>query len=81
LKGRELAFVNSRFFIGGQAGHIWHGTMIANMLLFSVESMPVLAILAGLIFLAKAGSLADVFSIDSEKLFVTSLAMSALPKE
>jgi hypothetical protein len=69
------------FFIGGQAGHIWHGTMVATMLLFSVESLPVLAILVGLIFFSKACSLADVFSIDSEKLFVTSLPMSALLQE
>jgi hypothetical protein len=63
LKGRELALANSRFFIERQAGHIWHGTIIADMLLFSVASLPVLAILAGLIFFAKAGSLADFFSI------------------
>ena len=68
-------------FFYWKAGRIWRGTMIANMLLFSVESLPVLAILVGLIFFSKACSLADVFSIDSEKLFVTSLAMSALPKE
>jgi len=81
LKGRELAFANSRFFIGGQAGHIWHGTMVATKLLFSLKSLPVPAILAGLIFFAKAGSLADVFSIDSEKLFVMSLPMFALLQE
>ena len=53
-----------------QVAHIWGGTMIASMLLFSVEELlglpvlklsPVLALLAGLMFFAKAGILSGIF--------------------
>ena len=72
-----------------QVAHIWGGTMIASMLLFSVEELlglpvlklsPVLALLAGLMFFAKAGILSGVFYIQSAALFATSLAMCGLPQ-
>ena len=72
-----------------QVAHIWGGTMIASMLLFSVEELlglpvlklsPVLALLAGLMFFAKAGILSGVFYIQSVALFATALAMCALPQ-
>jgi serine/threonine-protein kinase len=59
------------------------------MLLFSVEELlglpvlklsPVLALLAGLMFFAKAGILSGVFYIQSAALFATALAMCALPQ-
>ena len=71
-----------------QVAHIWGGTMIASMLLFSVEELlglpvlklsPVLALLAGLMFFAKAGILSGVFYIQSVALFATALAMCVLP--
>ncbi len=72
-----------------QIAHIWGGTMIASMLLFSVEELlglpvlklsPVLALLAGLMFFAKAGILSGVFYIQSIVLFVTGLGMCGLPQ-
>ena len=72
-----------------QVAHIWGGTMIASMLLFSVEELlglpvlklsPVLALLAGLMFFAKAGILSGVFYIQSVALFATALAMCVLPQ-
>ncbi len=72
-----------------QVAHIWGGTMIASMLLFSVEELlglpvlrlsPVLALLAGMMFFAKAGILSGVFYIQSAALFATSLVMCGLPQ-
>lgn len=72
-----------------QVAHIWGGTMIASMLLFSVEELlglpvlklsPVLALLAGLMFFAKAGILSGAFYIQSICLFVTGLVMCGLPQ-
>jgi len=72
-----------------QIAHIWGGTMIASMLLFSVEELlglpvlklsPVLALLAGLMFFAKAGILSGIFYIQSICLFVTGLVMCGLPQ-
>jgi len=72
-----------------QVAHIWGGTMIASMLLFSVEELlglpvlklsPVLALLAGLMFFAKAGILSGVFYIQSICLFITGLVMCGLPQ-
>ncbi|MDB4475473.1 serine/threonine protein kinase [Pirellulales bacterium] len=72
-----------------QIAHIWGGTMIASMLLFSVEELlglpvlklsPVLALLAGLMFFAKAGILSGVFYIQSIVLFITGLVMCGAPQ-
>ena len=72
-----------------QIAHIWGGTMIASMLLFSVEELlglpvlklsPVLALLAGLMFFAKAGILSGVFYIQSIVLFSTGLVMCGAPQ-
>ncbi len=72
-----------------QVAHIWGGTMIASMLLFSVEELlglsvlrlsPVLALFAGMMFFAKAGILSGVFYLQAAALFVTALAMCAAPQ-
>ena len=72
-----------------QVAHIWGGTMIASMLLFSVEELlglpvlklsPVLALLAGLMFFAKAGILSGAFYIQAVALFATALVMCGLPQ-
>ena len=52
-----------------------HRNDCPHVLRFSVEKLPVLAVLAGLIFFAEAGNLLEVFSIESEKLFVPSLVL------
>ena len=67
-----------------QIAHIWGGSVIASVMLFWVEALldlpvlklsPVLALLAGLVFFAKAGILSGAFYIQAAVLFATSLVM------
>ena len=67
-----------------QIAHIWGGSVIASVMLFWVEALlglpvlklsPVLALLAGLVFFAKAGILSGAFYIQAAVLFATSLLM------
>ncbi len=71
-----------------QIAHVWGGTVLASVLLFWVEALlgqpvlklsPVLALLAGLVFFAKAGILSGAFYIQAAMLFVTSLVMCVMP--
>ena len=71
-----------------QVAHIWGGSVIASVLLFWVEDIlglpvltlsPVLALLAGLVFFAKAGILSGAFYIQAAVLFATALGMCLLP--
>jgi hypothetical protein len=72
-----------------QIAHVWGGSVIASSLLFWVEEFlglpvltlsPVLALLAGLVFFAKAGILSGVFYIQAAALFATSFIMCLLPE-
>jgi len=67
-----------------QIAHIWGGSVIASVMLFWVEALlqlpvltlsPVLALLAGLVFFAKAGILSGAFYVQAAVLFATALAM------
>ena len=77
-----------------QIAHIWGGSVIASVMLFWVEGLlrdsdgqplavltlsPVLALLAGIVFFAKAGILSGVFYIQAAVLFATSLVMCLVP--
>ncbi|MFM7138553.1 MAG: serine/threonine-protein kinase [Planctomycetota bacterium] len=71
-----------------QIAHIWGGSVIASVMLFWVEALlalpaltlsPVLALLAGLVFFAKAGILSGVFYIQAAVLFATALVMCVVP--
>ena len=76
-----------------QIAHIWGGTVFASVLLFWVESLihqngeplpvltlsPVLALLAGIVFFAKAGILSGVFYVQAGVLFATALVMCVVP--
>ncbi len=77
-----------------QIAHIWGGSVIASVMLFWVEGLlhdssgqplpvltlsPVLALLAGVVFFAKAGILSGVFYIQAAVLFATSLVMCLVP--
>jgi hypothetical protein len=76
-----------------QIAHVWGGSVIASVLLFWVEALlhddggelkvltlsPVLALLAGLVFFAKAGILSGVFYIQAAVLFATALVMCLVP--
>jgi serine/threonine-protein kinase len=67
-----------------QIAHVWGGSVIASVMLFWVEALlglpvltlsPVLALLAGLVFFAKAGILSGAFYIQAAVLFATALLM------
>jgi tRNA A-37 threonylcarbamoyl transferase component Bud32 len=71
-----------------QIAHIWGGSVIASVMLFWVEDLlrlevltlsPVLALLAGLVFFAKAGILSGVFYVQAAVLFATALVMCVIP--
>ncbi|NDC63702.1 MAG: serine/threonine protein kinase [Planctomycetia bacterium] len=73
-----------------QIAHIWGGSVIASVMLFWVEALlelpvltlsPVLALLAGLVFFAKAGILSGAFYIQAAVLFATALAMCLVRSE
>jgi serine/threonine protein kinase len=72
-----------------QIAHIWGGSVIASVMLFWVEGLmelpvltlsPVLALLAGIVFFAKAGILSGVFYIQAAVLYITALAMCLVPE-
>jgi serine/threonine-protein kinase len=71
-----------------QIAHIWGGSVIASVLLFWVEGLmgmavltlsPVLALIAGLVFFAKAGILSGAFYVQAAVLFATGLVMCVVP--
>ncbi len=71
-----------------QIAHIWGGSVIASVMLFWVEGLlgmpvltlsPVLALIAGLVFFAKAGILSGAFYVQAAVLFVTALVMGVVP--
>lgn len=70
-----------------QIAHLWGGSMIASSMLFAVESImgrdvlefsPALGVIAGMVFLAKAGILSGRFYVESLLMFGTSLVMAAI---
>jgi serine/threonine-protein kinase len=71
-----------------QIAHIWGGSVLGSVMLFWVEDLiglavltlsPVLALLAGIVFFAKAGILSGAFYIQAAVLFATALVMCVLP--
>ena len=71
-----------------QIAHIWGGSVLGSVMLFWVEDLlglkvltlsPVLALLAGIVFFAKAGILSGAFYIQAGVLFLTSLVMCVVP--
>ena len=76
-------------FVERQIAHIWAGSTIASTLLFAVEGLldfpalalsPVLALIAGNVFIAKAGILSGKFYVQAVALYFTSFAMAALQR-
>jgi predicted Ser/Thr protein kinase len=75
-------------FVERQIAHLWAGSMIAVALLFPLEAWlglpalklsPVLGIVTGVVFLAKAGILSGEFYIWAVALFVTAGLMAIFP--
>ena len=72
-----------------QIAHIWGGSLAAVVLLFVVESLlalpvltlsPVLGLIGGAVFVAKAGILSGVFYLQAVAMFSTSLVMAELQR-
>jgi serine/threonine-protein kinase len=73
-----------------QIAHIWGAGVITSIMLFWVEGLlglpvltlsPVLALVAGLVFFAKAGILSGAFYIQAAVLFATALVMCLVRTE
>ncbi|MFM9023764.1 MAG: serine/threonine-protein kinase [Planctomycetaceae bacterium] len=71
-----------------QVAHIWGASVIASVMLFWVEALlgleplrlsPVLALIAGTVFFAKAGVLSGAFYVQAAVLFATALVMCLVP--
>lgn len=74
-------------FVERQIAHVWAGSTIASTLLFGLEWMldlpvlklsPVLPLIAGSVFLTKAGILSGKFYVQALVLFATSFLMAYL---
>jgi serine/threonine-protein kinase len=74
-------------FVERQIAHVWAGSMAASCLLYAVEALlempvlalsPVLGLIAGMVFLVKAGILAGAFYIQAVVLFGTALVMAII---
>jgi len=82
LRGGPVTFVER------QIVHVWAGSTLGSMSLFVVEWLlglpvltlsPVLAVLAGMVFLVKAGMLSGSFYIFAAASFATALVMARWP--
>ena len=76
-------------FVERQIAHIWAASVLGSSALFVVEIFmdlpvltlsPVLALLAGMVFVAKAGILSGKFYVHSAALFLTCLPMVWFPQ-
>jgi eukaryotic-like serine/threonine-protein kinase len=72
-----------------QIAHIWGGSVAAVVLLFVVESLldlpvltlsPVLGLIGGAVFVAKAGILSGIFYLQAAAMFATALVMAELQR-
>ena len=75
-------------FVERQIAHVWAASTAGSISLFLVESMlgmevlklsPVLAVLAGMVFLVKAGMLSGSFYLSAGACFATSALMAYFP--
>ena len=75
-------------FVERQIAHLWAGSMICIAMLFPLEAWlkvppltlsPVLGLVTGMVFLAKAGILSGEFYIWAALLFITAIPMALFP--
>ena len=75
-------------FVERQIAHLWAGSMICIALLFPLEAWlnmrpltlsPVLGLVTGMVFLAKAGILSGEFYLWAAMLFMTAIPMALFP--
>jgi serine/threonine-protein kinase len=76
-------------FVERQIAHVWGASMVAIGLLFFIEMLlgmpvlalsPVVALVTGMVFLIKAGILAGTFYVQAAALFATAFLMALLPE-
>jgi len=76
-------------FVERQIAHLWAGSSFSSMLLFGLEALldlpvlllsPILALIAGNLFLAKAGILSGKFYIQAIALYATALVMAVVAR-
>jgi serine/threonine-protein kinase len=76
-------------FVERQIAHVWAASMAASTMLFAVEGLlqlpvlklsPVLALIAGSVFIVKAGILTGEFYVMAVLLFAASIPMALWPK-
>ena len=76
-------------FVERQIAHVWAGSVLANSALFFVEIAmdlpvltfsPVLPLIGGAVFIAKAGILSGKFYVQATVLFLTPFAMIRFPE-
>ncbi|HUG91038.1 MAG TPA: serine/threonine-protein kinase [Planctomycetaceae bacterium] len=74
-------------FVERQIAHVWAASMAASTLLYGVEALlrmpvlalsPVLGLISGMVFLVKAGILSGAFYLQAVVLFGTALAMALI---
>lgn len=75
-------------FVERQVAHVWGAAVLATISVFVVEYLlgrpvlelsPILAVIAGITFMAKAGMLSGAFYIASACLFLTAVPMALYP--
>jgi len=75
-------------FVEREIAHVWAASTLGSISLFGVEMLlrlpvltlsPVLAVLAGMVFLVKAGMLSGWFYLAAAACFVTAVLMSVFP--
>jgi serine/threonine-protein kinase len=76
-------------FVERQVAHVWGASMIGCAMLFAIEMVlgmpvlalaPVLALFSGMVFLVKAGILSGVFYFPAGALFLTAVVMARWPR-
>ncbi len=76
-------------FVERQIAHVWAGAIFASIALFMVEILldmpalklsPVLAIIAGMVFLIKGGTLSGSFYFTAGGMFLCAIAMAIWPR-
>jgi serine/threonine-protein kinase len=75
-------------FIERQIAHLWGGAVVASILMFGIEWLmrlpvltlsPVLGLISGMVFVAKAGILSGEFYVQAVAAFLTAGIMAVLP--
>lgn len=75
-------------FVERQIAHLWAGSMVSIALLFPLEAWlgldaltlsPVLGLVTGMVFMAKAGILSGAFYVQAGALFLTAVLMAVWP--